>query len=164
MSIGPLQKHRVERGNFMFSWVEHEICFITSVPGFWIEIRHNIYTYLLLSVWLVHIWRKHSRFGKSIREILFLPFHPLVSQMGSLSSEFGHIHCCNRVSSKKINNRIAKSVVSDATALYEPSHLDLHCLQRYQYWSAGLKELIPSRGLGLMYIRLCSSSSQIFKF
>ena len=32
------------------------------------------------------------------------------------------------------------SVDPDETARYEPSHLDLHCLQRYLYWSAGLRE------------------------
>ena len=26
-------------------------------------------------------------------------------------------------------------------APYEPSHLDLNCLQRYLYWSAGMKGL-----------------------
>ena len=41
----------------------------------------------------------------------------------------------------KINHRIANSVDPDETARYEPSHLDLHCLQRYLYWSAGLKGL-----------------------
>ena len=43
--------------------------------------------------------------------------------------------------SKKINNEIPKSVDPDETARYEPSHLYLHCLQWYLYWSVGLKEL-----------------------
>ena len=42
---------------------------------------------------------------------------------------------------KKINQRMANSVDPDETARYESSHLDLHCLQRYLYWSAGIKEL-----------------------
>ena len=41
----------------------------------------------------------------------------------------------------KINNRIANSVDPDETAHYEPSHLDLHCLQRYLYWSVEMKGL-----------------------
>ena len=31
------------------------------------------------------------------------------------------------------NNRMANSVDPDEMAHYEPSHLDLHCLQRYLY-------------------------------
>ena len=41
----------------------------------------------------------------------------------------------------KINNRMANSVDPDETARNEPSHLDLHCLQKYLYWSSGLKRL-----------------------
>ena len=33
------------------------------------------------------------------------------------------------------------SVDPDEIARYEPSNLDLHCLQRYLYWSAGIEEL-----------------------
>ena len=40
----------------------------------------------------------------------------------------------------KFNNRMANSVDPDETACYEQSHLDLHCLQRYLYWSVGTKE------------------------
>ena len=40
-----------------------------------------------------------------------------------------------------MNNCMANSVDPDETARYEPSHLDLHCLQRYLYWSAGMKGL-----------------------
>ena len=36
---------------------------------------------------------------------------------------------------------MANSVDPDKTALYEPSHLNLHCLQRYMYKSAGMKGL-----------------------
>ena len=35
---------------------------------------------------------------------------------------------------------MANSVDPVETAPYEPSHLDLHCLQRYLFWSAGLCE------------------------
>ena len=31
------------------------------------------------------------------------------------------------------------------TVRSKPSHLDLHCLQRYLYWSAGLQELTQFR-------------------
>ena len=41
----------------------------------------------------------------------------------------------------KIKYRIANSVDPDETARYEPSHLDLHCLHRHLFWSAGLKGL-----------------------
>ena len=39
------------------------------------------------------------------------------------------------------NKRMADSADPDETTRYEPSHLDLHCLQRYLYWSAALKGL-----------------------
>ena len=48
----------------------------------------------------------------------------------------------NRDIIKKINYRTANSVDSDEMAHYEPSRLDLHCLQKYLFWSAGLKGLI----------------------
>ena len=35
---------------------------------------------------------------------------------------------------------MANSVDPDEKARYEPSHLDLSCLQRYLYESVGLKE------------------------
>ena len=37
-------------------------------------------------------------------------------------------------------NRMPKSVDPDETARYEPSHLDLHFLQRYLYWSVRMKK------------------------
>ena len=37
---------------------------------------------------------------------------------------------------------MANSVDPDEMAHYEPSHLDLQCLQWYMFCSAGLKELI----------------------
>ena len=45
----------------------------------------------------------------------------------------------NRVLVK--NNIIANSVDLDEMAHYEPSHLNLHCLQRVVFWPAGLKGL-----------------------
>ena len=50
--------------------------------------------------------------------------------MDSSISEFGKFIVANWVQSK-INNRMANSGGPDETAHYEPSHLDLHCLQRY---------------------------------
>ena len=38
-----------------------------------------------------------------------------------------------------IINNIANSVDSDEMAYYEPSHLELHCLQSCLYRSTGLK-------------------------
>ena len=35
-----------------------------------------------------------------------------------------------------------KQLGPDETVHYELSHLDLHCLQRYLYWSVGMKGLI----------------------
>ena len=37
---------------------------------------------------------------------------------------------------------MANSVDPDETTHYDSSHLDLHCLQRYLYWSAGMEELM----------------------
>ena len=37
---------------------------------------------------------------------------------------------------------MANSVDPDGTARHEPSHLDLHCLHRYLFWSAGLRGLV----------------------
>ena len=36
---------------------------------------------------------------------------------------------------------MTNSVDPDEMAYYEPSHLDLHCLQKYRFWSVGLKGL-----------------------
>ena len=35
--------------------------------------------------------------------------------------------------------KMPNSVTSNEMAHYEPSYLDLHCLQRYLFWSAGMK-------------------------
>ena len=40
-----------------------------------------------------------------------------------------------------IINKMASCVDPDEMAHYEPSHLDLHCLHRYLYWSTGLKRV-----------------------
>ena len=36
---------------------------------------------------------------------------------------------------------MAISEEQDEMARYEPSHLELHCLQKYLYWPAGMKRL-----------------------
>ena len=36
---------------------------------------------------------------------------------------------------------MANSVDPDETVRYEPSHQDLHCLQRYLYWFVGMRVL-----------------------
>ena len=61
--------------------------------------------------------------------------------MDSSICEFGHIHCCKLGFQSKINNKMATSVDPDETAPDEPSHLDLHCLERYLYWPVGIKGL-----------------------
>ena len=40
---------------------------------------------------------------------------------------------------------MANSVDPDETARDEPSHLDLHCLQRYLFWSVGAKRFSALR-------------------
>ena len=58
--------------------------------------------------------------------------------MDSSITESGQNHC-SKQDSVKNHNSIANSVNPDETAQYEPSHLDLSCLGRYLYWTAGLK-------------------------
>ena len=41
----------------------------------------------------------------------------------------------------KIKNRMVYRIDPDETASYEPFHLDLHCLHKHKFWSAGLKGL-----------------------
>ena len=53
--------------------------------------------------------------------------------MDSSLSEFNHLYCCKKGFQSKISNRMANSVDPDEMAHYKPSHLDLHCLQRYLY-------------------------------
>ena len=55
-----------------------------------------------------------------------------------------HLHLdrsvfANKGVSQKIKNRMANSVDPDEMAHYEPSHLNLHCLQRCLVWFKGLK-------------------------
>ena len=69
------------------------------------------------------------------------PVFPEFLKWAFLSLNFGHIYCFSEGFESKISNRMANSVDSDELAHYEPSQLDLNCLQRYHYWSAGLKEL-----------------------
>ena len=47
----------------------------------------------------------------------------------------------------KPKNKMANSTDSDEMAPDEPSHQDLHCLQRYLFWSAMLEELNQSKNL-----------------
>ena len=52
-----------------------------------------------------------------------------------------YVHCSKQRWKSKIKKRMANSVDPDETACYEQSDLDLHCLHRYLFWSAGLKLL-----------------------
>ena len=67
-------------------------------------------------------------------------FQPLVSEIDSSISAFG-----TSIATKKVTicvkNRMINSVNPDETAHDEPSHLDLHSLQKYLFWSTGLKEI-----------------------
>ena len=56
-------------------------------------------------------------------------------------SKPGFIHYFKWGFQSKINNRMANSVDPDEMAHYKPSRLGLHCLQKYQYWSVGMKRL-----------------------
>ena len=53
----------------------------------------------------------------------------------------------------KVKARNANRLDPDETAHYEPSQLDLHCLQRYIIWSTMLKELKTRR----IWVNLCLS-------
>ena len=50
-------------------------------------------------------------------------------------------HSLLRIGVYAINHRTTNIVDSDETARYEPSHMDLHGLQNYLFWSAKLKGL-----------------------
>ena len=52
------------------------------------------------------------------------------------------------------------SVDPDETAHYEPSHLDLHCLQSYLYWSAGMKGLRKKKSLSGQPIHYVNKSTE----
>ena len=67
---------------------------------------------------------------------LFNPFtsHPCGSEVDSSVFDFGHVHSADWGVIQKIQNRMANSIDSDEMAHYEPSHLVLHCLQRYNVY------------------------------
>ena len=52
-----------------------------------------------------------------------MPFHPLVSEMDSSISEFGHIHCWKMGCKSKIKNRTANSVETDEMDISSESTL-----------------------------------------
>ena len=71
-----------------------------------------------------------------------LPLHPWVYEMDSFFSlTMVTSISANSSFSQKPNNGMANRVDPDERARYEPSHLDLHCLQRYMYWSVEIKGL-----------------------
>ena len=53
---------------------------------------------------------------------------------------------------------MANSVDPDETARYEPSHLDLRCLQRYLYWSVGMNGLsgYDLYNIAITFLLFCS--------
>ena len=62
--------------------------------------------------------------------------------MDSSMFEFRHVHYCKLGVCQK-SRTVANGEDPDEMAHHEPSHLDLHCLQRYLFWPASLKRLIP---------------------
>ena len=56
----------------------------------------------------------------------------------------------------KIKNRMANSEDPDEMAHNEPSHQDLHCLQRYLIWSVMLKGLCIKKISKEMMVQLGS--------
>ena len=63
-----------------------------------------------------------------------LTFSSRVSEIDSSKTETGHLHCCkHEFQSKSVTIIMANRVDPDETALYEPSHLVLHCLQSYMF-------------------------------
>ena len=75
-------------------------------------------------------------------------------------TEFGHIHCCKKGFQLQINNSIGNRVEPDDTAHYELSHLDLHCLQRYLYWYAGMKRLNFTPNVNSIWIVIYNIQNQ----
>ena len=72
--------------------------------------------------------------------ILWFLFFLWVSAVDLSVLEYRHVNDSNGFQSKIKYSVNGKQCSSD-TAHYESSHLDLHCLQRYLYWSAELEEL-----------------------
>ena len=78
--------------------------------------------------------------------------------MDSSISEFVHIQLANWGFSSRMTN----SVDPGETAHDEPFHLDLHCLQRYLFWSAGMKGLKERICSPWEPILSCNSSTSLF--
>ena len=90
----------------------------------------------------------HGKRIQHLRQILYytVPWNSILSKFIPFSPEFqkwAHspldcdISIVANSSLVKMNNRMTNSVDLDK----EPFHLDLHCLQRYTCWSAGMKRL-----------------------
>ena len=58
------------------------------------------------------------------------PFTPKFLKLTLLTINFDMSTVANGAPLQKTKTRMANSVHPDETALSEPSHLDLHCLQR----------------------------------
>ena len=61
-------------------------------------------------------------------------------------------HCCKQGFQSHVNNRIGNSVDPDETARYEPSHLDLHCVQKYLYWFGLHGYIFQFRNLAQLFL------------
>ena len=59
---------------------------------------------------------------------------------------------------------MANSLDPDETAHNEPSHLDLHCLHRYLFWSAGPKGLMKNWGyFHILWLKLVFLGKTVIK-
>ena len=73
--------------------------------------------------------------------LIIFVFNPFISEFlkWTLPSLIFVVPIISDGSESKNENRMANRVDPDEMAHNKPSHLDLHCLQKYQLWSAGLK-------------------------
>ena len=93
-------------------------------------------TYMNIHVFTIKWYLNREWSPNTIIEVIFNPFIPEFLEWTVLSLNFDmSTDACQ----SKIKNIMANSVDPDEMAHYEPSHLELHCLQRYLLWSARLK-------------------------
>ena len=91
-------------------------------------VKVSVYLNRRVSVMKVDLFRK-STIRRCPR---FTPPNPefLKLTLPSISIS-GHFHCCQTGGSCSVKDTIANSLEPDETAHFEPSYLDLHCLQKY---------------------------------
>ena len=62
--------------------------------------------------------------------------------MHSSAFEFGHIHCCKQGINQEHKTKWQRILILMGSSRYDLPHLDLHCLNKYLFGSARMKELI----------------------